>query len=467
MSGDLKSVLSFCEKHKAGFLEDLKKLVRIPSISFPGFPEKEVKNSAEAVAALFKESGLENIEIIQMPGAHPYVYADWLHAPGKPTLLLYAHHDVQPVGNIDLWKTPPFEPTEVNGRLYARGSADDKAGVVVHTSAVRSYLQTVGKLPLNVKFVIEGEEECGSSSLFSFLEKYKEKLKADAIVLTDTGNFDSGLPSITTSLRGVLFFNITVSSMQGTVHSGMWGGIAPDPVMGLCKIFSSMVDTEGRVQIPGLWEQVKKRTPEEQALTAKLEIPDHEIRAQARLFADTKLCVGRDGTVRPFHQNWYEPSFSINAFEASSRKNAASVINGSCWARFGIRLVEGMDPALCQKQVIEYVKQMTPWGLKVDLEYVDGAPAWATEPKGPAFESAMRALEKGYGKKGIYIGTGGAIPFVEPFAKALGGVPALLIGVEDPYSNAHGENESLLISDFEKAILSSVYLYDDFANNCK
>ncbi len=455
--------LSYYEKNKAHFLEDLKKLVRIPSVSFEGFPKENVVKSAQAVAELFKESGLENIELLNFPGTHPYVYADWLHAPGKPTLLLYAHHDVQPPGRDALWKTKPFDPVEVNGRLFGRGTADDKAGVVVHTAAIASYLKTHGKLPLNIKLIIEGEEECGSPTLFKFLEKYKNKLKADAMILTDTQNYDTGLPSLTIWLRGLVAFEIEVKSLERSVHSGMLGGPAPDPTLALCRILNSMTDTEGRITIPGLQEMVKPLSDKEKKAISDLPFNLTEFRSQSGFLPNTRFLASSDGTVNPLVQMWREPAFSINAFEAGKRSAAANIICDSAWAKFGVRTVAGMNPEKTARLIEEHVRRVAPWGVEVKLTPESCSNSWSTEPKGKAFDSALVALEKGYGKKAVFMGAGGTIPFVEPFSDALGGAPALLIGVEDPYTNAHSENESMDISDFEKAIKSAIYFYEEFA----
>jgi acetylornithine deacetylase/succinyl-diaminopimelate desuccinylase-like protein len=458
----LDKALSRYESRKDAHLSDLKELVRIPSISFPGYPAAEVRKSAEAVAKLCRERGLENVEVIDFPGAHPYVYADWLHAPGKPTLLLYAHHDVQPVGKAELWKTPPFEPTEREGRLYGRGTADDKAGVVIHTATIGSYLEAVGKLPVNVKLVIEGEEEYGSGSLPAFLEKYRKKLQADAMVLTDTQNYDRGLPSLTVSLRGLVSIEVEVRSLKQSVHSGMYGGPAPDAAQALVKMLATCTDTEGRLAIPGIWDEVRPLTKDDERAMDAMPLELAELRKQIGVWPSAKLMPARDGTVKPLAGMWREPSFSINAFEASARKSPANIINGSAWAKIGIRLVPDMNPERTLKLLTEHLQRVAPWGVEVSVKVESCSPSWGTRAQGRAFDCAMSAMEKGYGKKPVLMGCGGSIPFVGPFAEALGGAPALLIGVEDPYTYAHSENESMPIDDFEKAIRSMIHFYAEY-----
>ncbi len=461
---DTQSAVAYAQEHHAEFLEDLKTLAKIPSVSFPGFDPKEVVKSAEAVAALCRARGLENVEILTLPGAHPYVYADWLHAPGKPTLLLYAHHDVQPAGREELWKSPPFEPTERDGRLYGRGCADDKAGVVTHTSAISSWLKTTGKLPVNVKLIIEGEEECGSDNLEPFLEKYAAKVMADAIVLTDTGNFDHDTPSITVALRGLVALDVTVRSMDHPLHSGMWGGPTADPVQALAKMISACVDNKGRMTIPGIYKGVEKPGKAAEASLKVLKYPEKVYRAQAGVFPGTRLMVAPKDILR---SNWYWPSFSVNAIQASSKKDCANIINEAAWAHMGIRLVPGMDAKKSLDALKKHLKKNAPWGVRVEFANESASPAWTTDTDAPAFAAARRALEKGYGRKSVDMGCGGSIPFVGPFAKALKGAPALLIGVEDPLSNPHSENESLHLGMFQKAIASAAHLYAEIAQLAK
>ena len=462
MKDSLHDVTAYLEKNFPNCLEDLKELVRIPSISFEGFPPSELKRSAEKVSDLLNARGLENVQILTLPGAHPYVYGEWMKAPGKPTLLLYAHHDVQPAGREEMWKTSPFEPTEMEGpggkRLYGRGTADDKAGIIVHTSVIAAYLQTWGKLPVNVKVVIEGEEETGSSHLPEFLKTYRSKLDADILVLTDTGNFDCGIPALTIALRGLVGIEVEVRALTKTVHSGMWGGPVPDPAMALSKILSTLVDDSGQIAIPGVLDDVKPITPEEYDEFKKIPYKEEEFRVQSGMVAGAEF-LRREPS--PLVQLWRLPSLTINAIQASSRGNAGNIINDVAWAKVTIRLVDRMNPEKVLGQLRDFLASQVPWGLEIQFKTEACNGPWSTEPRGIAFEAAERALQKGYGCAPFKIGCGGSIPFVKPFADALGGAPALLIGVEDPYTNAHGENESLLIQDFKSACFSQIYLFDE------
>jgi len=460
---DTARALAHHRDHAQAYLEELKELVRIPSVSFPGFPENEVKRSAEAVAGLLRRRGFENVEVLSVDGAHPYVYGEVLRDPRAPTVLLYAHHDVQPPGEEHLWHSPPFDPVERGGRLYGRGSADDKSGIIVHVAAVDSWLRGAGELPVNVRVVIEGEEEIGSEHLAAFLRKYRARLNAGVMVLTDTGNLDTGLPSITVALRGLVTVDVEVRALRQSVHSGMWGGPVPDAAMALARMLASLSAPDGSMAIPGIYDRVRPLTPEERRSLSRLPVSAEDVRRQAGLLEGVELL----GKLHPCEMNWWQPSLSVNAIQASSRRDARNVINDLAWARVGIRLVPDMDPDDVRERLTAALRHAAPWGVQVKTKTETAGPPWKTDTSHPAFAAAFRALEKGYGREAIAIGCGGSIGFVEPFARELGGVPALLIGVEDPYTSAHSENESLHLGDLEKATRSAIHLYAELAQVMK
>jgi acetylornithine deacetylase/succinyl-diaminopimelate desuccinylase-like protein len=461
-SSGTNAVVEYANGHFNEFVDKLKNLVRIPSVSFDGFPPENVRKSAEAVAALLRHEGLENVEILQIEGAHPYVYGDWLHAPGKPTLLLYAHHDVQPPGREEKWNSKPFEPVERGGRLYGRGSADDKAGIIVHTSAIASFLRVAGKIPVNVKVIIEGEEEIGSEHLEHFLKKYAKKLQGDIIVLTDSGNYDTGIPTITTSLRGIVASEVEVRVMDHPLHSGSWGGPGPDPVLALSKMLAALVDDSGRIAIPGIYDDVLPLTGVEEDSVRRLNYTDDEFRKQAQILPGIALLGGPENAMKKMTRI---PSIAVNAIQASSRSSVANIINEAAWCKVGIRTVPNMNAKKTELQLQEFLRHQAPWGVEVRFTSEQSAPWWTTNPEGPAFEKASAALTRAFGRECVYVGQGGSIPFVGPFAEVLGGAPALLIGVEDPYTNAHSENESVHLEDLRKSIVGAIYFYEMIGEN--
>jgi acetylornithine deacetylase/succinyl-diaminopimelate desuccinylase-like protein len=292
------------------------------------------------------------------------------------------------------------------------------------------------------------------------LKKHAKMLSADAIVLTDTTNFDTGLPSITTALRGLVTCEVEVRAMKQSLHSGMWGGPVPDPTMALCRMLASLTNADGSIAIPGVADKVRPLTADERKSIRALPGDEAHFRAQAGLMPGVEILGGGR---HPWETNWRQPSVAVNAFQASTRKDARNIICESAWARVGIRIVPDLDPADVQNKLVKALQGAVPWGLECNIKTDHAAGWWYTDTTHPAFVAAFRALEKGYGKGAVAIGCGGSIPFVEPFARELGGVPALLIGVEDPYTNAHSENESLHLGDWEKAVKSAVYLYEELA----
>ncbi|HEX2613722.1 MAG TPA: M20/M25/M40 family metallo-hydrolase [Fibrobacteria bacterium] len=456
----LSRALDHYDAHRAAHLESLKALARIPSVSFSGYDPENVRKSARAAAEWLKASGMPMVEIWELPDTFPCVFAEWKGAEGAPTVLLYAHHDVQPPMREELWKSPPFEPTERDGRLYGRGTADDKAGVAVHAASVAAWLKTSGTLPVNVKILVEGEEEIGSPNLAAYLTHYKDRLACDVMVLTDCANYDVGKPSLTTSLRGLITMDVTVSALKSPLHSGMWGGPIPDPVQGLCKMLATLSDADGKVAVAGLREQVIPPSDAEAADFHALGMTEKTFREQAGILEGVALHGDASNLLAA---TWREPSFSVNAVEAGLRKSAGNVLLDSAWARVGLRLAPGMDPVESTRLVVEHLHAHCPWGLRLEVVPEQGAKPWKTRPDHPVFAVAKKSLTEGFGSEAVCIGCGGTIPFVDTFTGILGDVPALLVGIEDPYTNAHSENESLHLGDFDSAVKSQVRFFADLA----
>jgi acetylornithine deacetylase/succinyl-diaminopimelate desuccinylase-like protein len=455
---DRDAALAALEAQFDQTLDALCALARIPGVSASGFPAAELARSAAAVAELLRTSGLERVEVLHVPGAHPYVVGEWLRAgPRAPTLLIYAHHDVQPPGRAEKWLTPAFEPTlRADGRLYGRGVVDDKAGLMVHAAALGACLRANHSLPCNVKLIVEGEEEIGSPHLEAFLTAQRERLAADAIVLSDTANLDAGIPSLTTSLRGLVVADVRVRAIDHPLHSGMWGGPVPDTATALVRLLARLVDDRGVIQIPGIYDDVAEPTRDERAALARLPFDERAFRAQAGMLGETPLAGEPERSA--YERLWLRPSLAFTALEGVRIAGSANRLMEQAQARVGLRLAPSQDAQRAAKSLVEFLRRSPPNGVEVTVELESAAGGWSTPATGPAFDAARRALAKGFGREAAFIGCGGSIPFVGPFARTLGGAPALLLGLEDPICNAHGENESLNVDDFKKAARAAVHL---------
>jgi acetylornithine deacetylase/succinyl-diaminopimelate desuccinylase-like protein len=442
-------------------LATLEDLARIPSVSARAAPDPHVGASADAVADVLRTAGLSDVERLELPGAHPYVLGHRIEDPRLPTLLLYAHHDVQPEGDPARWTSPPFEPTRRGDRVYARGIVDDKAGVMVHAAAIAAWVESAGRLPVNVHFVVEGEEETGSEHLEEFLARHGDRMRADAIVLTDTANLVAGLPSLTTRLRGLVKVEVEVRGYAHALHSGFWGGPVPDPVLGMSRLLGSLVREDGSIAVPGLLSGARRPTRAERAALARLPFSEAALRRDAGAVRGLRLHAR--GGERTYAAQWFHPALAVTALEASPVLGSSNQIVPSARARVGVRIVPGQDPRRVLRALTTHLRAACPWGLSLSVRPLTSSPAWSTTTTHPAFAAARRALAAGYGRDAVEIGAGGSIPFVGPFARALGGVPALLVGLEDPACNAHAEDESLLVPDFEASCRAAVHLYAELA----
>ncbi len=455
-------VLQYLKENEERFVAELSEYARIPSVSFPGYPRAPLEQSAEWTARRMRQAGLENVEVLSFRQAPPYIYGDWLHAPGAPTLLLYAHHDVQPSGRDEKWLSQPFQPSLRGERLFGRGVADDKAGGMMHFAAIEAYLRTMGTLPLNVKFIVEGEEETGSEHLEDFLQQEAERLACDIMVLTDTANLAEGLPSLTYRLRGIVDAIVEVRTLDHPVHSGMWGGPGVDALTVLTQILSRLHDAQGRIAIPELYEDLPELSPKEKSNFERL--PFEEKKFLQEMGAVPGLILGGEKEYSIYERIWLRPTVAILGIDAPRVQDASNQLVEWARAKVSMRIVAGMDPRKSLKQLCDFLAERPPYGAQVTVIPGAAGEPWFQDPSGPAFVAAERALEKAYGCQSVYIGCGASIPFVHPLTRKWGGIPALLMGVEDPLTNAHGENESLFLPDWFKGMAGAVYLYQELAD---
>jgi cysteinylglycine-S-conjugate dipeptidase len=438
-------------------------LIRIPSISADHTRAVDVQRSADATAALLERSGLDHVRQATVDACPPAVIGEWHHAADAPTVLLYAHHDVQPTGFVDRWTTDPFDPVERDGRLFGRGSADDKAGTVAHATAVQAWLETAGDLPCNVTVFIEGEEEVGSPNLSAFLARYQDELAADVLVLADAGNWSVGTPGLTCSLRGLAGGIVRLQALSGPVHSGMAGGVVPDPAVALARVLASLVDEHGDVAIDGFWDDVHVPTDAERAELAVLDTPPE--RVLATYGARSGVEAAGDPTRSVWERLWWRPALSVIGIDSHPIEGSSNQIVATAAARVSLRLAPSQDPDRALEVLRAHLVRHVPWGLDWSFEPDWGAPGWACAPTGWAFDAARRALTAGFGRPPVVMGVGGSIPFVAPFAEAFGGIPALLLGPADPTSRIHGEDESLHLGDWRNLVVSEALLLADLAES--
>ena len=415
----------------------LETLVRIPSISAPGFDSSEVRRSAEVVASLLSEAGFQDVRLLEVEGAHPAVFGEIPAPEGAPTVLLYAHHDVQPVGNLSDWDRDPFEPVELDGRLLGRGSSDDKAGIVVHLGAVMAH---EGRPPVGVKVIVEGEEEVGSTHLGDFLAGYRDQLEADVIVIADSGNWRTGQPALTTSLRGLVDCTVEVRTLRYAIHSGQFGGVIPDALTVLSRLLATLHDGDGNVAIPGLVASASD----------DLDLTESELREQADTVTGLELIGSGSLTSRM----WTQPAIAVLAIDAPPVSNAVNALVPAARAKVSLRIAPGDSPERAMSALVAHLEQHVEWGAEVVVTPGATGDAFALETTGRATEAFRTAFEEAWGREPVDMGVGGSIPFVAAFSEAYPEASILLTGVADPTSRAHGPNESVELDDVKKGTLA-------------
>ena len=418
---------------------DLEALTRIPSVSLDAFDQAHVEASAEATAELLRAEGLE-VEIVR-EGGRPAVIGHRPGPEGAPTVMLYAHHDVQPPGEDDLWDSPPFEPTERDGRLYGRGAADDKAGVMAHVAALRAHGED---LPVGVTVFVEGEEEIGSDSLPTILERHGERLRADAIVLADSQNWDIGTPALTTTLRGMIRVVVTVTTLDHGVHSGMFGGAVPDAVTALVRLLATMHDDAGDVAVAGLSSGV----------AADLDYSEERLRAESGLLDGVELI----GSGSLLSRLWTRPAITTIGLDAPPVDRSSNTLVPSARAKVSMRLAPDQDDVAAFELLREHLLTHAPWGARVEVELEEKGLGFAADADGPVYDQARAAFADAWGREPVDVGVGGSIPFVAAFAERFPDEATLVTGVEDPDTRAHGANESLHLGEFERVCVAEALL---------
>ncbi len=426
---------------------DLKRLVAIPSISSDPGSADQVRRSAEMVANLARGAGASNVEICSVPGGAPAVIAHWPAPDGMPTVLLYAHHDVQPTGDRAAWTSPPFEPTERDGRLFGRGAADDKAGVLAHITALRAY---DGSPPVGVTLFAEGEEEIGSPTFREFLDTYRDQLAADVIVVADSVNWTLDTPALTTSLRGLVDCTVEVSVLDHSVHSGMYGGPVLDALTCLCRLLATLHDEAGDVAVPGL---VRREG-------AEVDYPEARYRDEAGVL-DGVLPAG-SGTLAD--RLWTKPAAAVLGIDATPTAEAANVLVDFATAKVSLRLAPGQDPRAAMDALTSHLRSNAPFGARVTVTEGALAAPCEMDTAVPAYEAARSAFAEAFGTRPVEIGLGGTIPFIAEFTEVFPDAAVLVTGVEDPDSRAHGIDESLHLGQFGKVCLAEALLLDRLAD---
>ncbi|APW62335.1 dipeptidase [Paludisphaera borealis] len=447
---------AYLEAHRGDFEEQLKELIRIPSVSAQPDHDADTRLAAQFVHDDLAAMGL-NAQIIPTK-RHPIVYAEWLGAKGKPTVLIYGHYDVQPPEPLEPWNSPPFEPTVRDGNLYARGATDDKGQMFTHLKAVEAWLKAEGSLPVNVKFLIEGEEEIGGANLETYVAENHAKLACDYAVISDSSQFAPGMPAITYGLKGLAYFEIHVQGANRDLHSGTYGGAVANPLNALATILASLKGPDGKIAIPGFYDAVKPLEDWERAEFKKLPFSEAEFQADLNVGE----LVGEAGYTT-LERKWARPTCDVNGIWGGyAGAGPKTVLPCKAGAKFSFRLVPDQDPKTVEALLRKHLEAVKPPGVTVELNVSQGAPAVLVNVDSPGVHAAARAIEQGFGVKPVFIREGGSIPVVGLLKRNLN-IDTLLLGWGQNDDNLHGPNEKFSLADFHRGIKSSAYLLEELA----
>jgi acetylornithine deacetylase/succinyl-diaminopimelate desuccinylase-like protein len=448
----------FIEGRREQNLTELCEFLRIPSISAKTEHKPDIERGARWVAEHLRTAGFKTVEVIPTD-LHPLVYAESLEAPGKPTVLFYGHYDVQPAEPLDLWTSPAFQPQARNGNIYGRGTADDKGQVHIHLKAFEALHQTSGKFPINIKVLIEGEEEVGSVSLWDYVQANKAKLHADALIVSDTAMLGKGVPSITYGLRGLNYYQLEITGPTRDLHSGVYGGAVPNPLTVLTELFAKLHDKNFRVTVPGFYRDVDTVPAAERKLLNALpwKKKDFERAVGARGY------FGEKGFTT-VERLWIRPTLEPNGIWGGYQgEGAKTVIPSKAYAKFSTRLVPSQNPQKIAKLVEQHVRKLLPKTVSMKFETLSTGKPWVASYQDPVFQVAQNALEKGFGKKAVFIREGGSIPFVTQMHDTFK-VPSVLLGFGLPDENAHAPDEHLSLENYYGGIRAIAHLYEDLAS---
>jgi acetylornithine deacetylase/succinyl-diaminopimelate desuccinylase-like protein len=448
---DLARIEAYLDAHRSDLLEQLKELLRIKSISAQPDHNPDTRRAAVWVRDNLAAMGLASA-LIETKG-HPIVYAEWLGAPGKPTVLVYGHYDVQPPEPLEPWLSPPFEPTERDGDLYARGATDDKGQMFTHFKAAEAWLKTSGKLPINVKFVIEGEEEVGGTNLEAYMAEQAGRLSCDYAVISDSSQFAPGAPAITYGLKGLAYFEVLVQGANRDLHSGTYGGAVANPLNALATILASLKGADGRIQIPGFYDSVKPLADWERKQFAALAFSEKDFQADLAVAS-----LEGEAGFTTLERKWARPTCDVNGiYGGYAGPGPKTVLPCKAGAKLSFRLVPDQGPKTVERQFGDHVARVCPKGVTCEIITHHGAPAVLVNTDTPGVKAAVRAIEAGFGTKPVFIREGGSIPIVGLIKEQLG-VDTLLLGWGQNDDNLHGPNEKFSIADFHRGIKASAFL---------